>query len=172
MKSRPGKKNGKHKMESNGYPVAAYSYSFPPSSICPQPERYPVNKLVLWNASGIQNLDTLAWLNLHNHGWEYFELLHNNIMEEITKLMFRLFGKEAVRLWIDYLNEDLKMNPTYNVRKFLCLLKCFSETQLLYLKISNDKEFGCLFSNSSKKQILWNYAFKLLKDEIYNMSKT
>ena len=41
----------------------------------------PVNKLVLWNASGIQRLDYLEWLNLHKHGWEYDEIFNDNIME-------------------------------------------------------------------------------------------
>ena len=46
-----------------------------------------------------------------------------------------------------------------------------SEAQLLYPKISNEEEVGCLLSNSRKKQILWNYAFELFDDEIHNMKK-
>ena len=51
--------------------------------------------MVCWNASVIQILDALVWLNLHKHGWEYAELLHENIMEEVKELTFRLFGKKA-----------------------------------------------------------------------------
>ena len=79
-KSRP-EKYDKQKLERQCYPVTSDSYSFPPSGICPPPERAPVDKLVRWNASGIQSLDALVWLNLHKHGWEYSELLHDNIME-------------------------------------------------------------------------------------------
>ena len=64
------------------------------------------------------------------------------------------------------------MDPTHNVGKFLRLLEWFSEAQLLYPKIRNYKEVGCLLSNCRKKQILWNYAFDLFKGEIHNMNKT
>ena len=57
--------NEKQKLEGQGYPVAAYYYSFPPSYICPQPLRALVDKLVHWNITGIQSLDDLAWVNLH-----------------------------------------------------------------------------------------------------------
>ena len=45
-------------------------------------ERDPVEKLVRWNASGIQSLYALAWLDLNKHGWEYVEILHHNVREE------------------------------------------------------------------------------------------
>ena len=93
MKSRPGKKNEKRKLESQGYPIIAYYYIFPPSDIFPPMERSPVKKLVRWIASDIQRLDSISWLNLHKHGWEYSELLHNNVMEEFKQLMPHLFGK-------------------------------------------------------------------------------
>ena len=86
-------KNEKRKLDRHGYPVTAYSCSFPPSYIRPPPERDPVDKLVLWNASVIQGLDVLAWLNQHEHRLEYAKLLHKNVMEEVKKLMFQLFGK-------------------------------------------------------------------------------
>ena len=63
------------------------------------------------------------------------------------------------------------MGPTHNVGTFLHLLKRFSEAQLLYPKISNDKVVGHLFSDSCKKQILWKYDFDLFEDEIYTMNK-
>ena len=86
--------------------------------------------------------------------------------------MFHSFGKEAGWVHIDYLTEDFKMDPTHNVGTFLRLLEWFSAAQLLYPKTSNDKEVGCLFSDSRKKQILRNYAFKLSEDEIHNTNKT
>ena len=92
-------------------------------------------------------------------------------MKGSKQLMFCPFGKDAGGIQIEYLTEDLKIYPTHNVRTFLCLLEWFSEAQLLYPKISNDKEVKCLFYDYHKKQILWNYAFKLFKDEIHNMYK-
>ena len=76
-------KNDKRKLERQGYPVIAYSYIFPPSGIQNTPERAAVDKFVRCNASGIQILDAIVWLNLQNHGWEYSELLHENIAEEV-----------------------------------------------------------------------------------------
>ena len=64
------------------------------------------------------------------------------------------------------------MDPNHNVRTFLHLLGWFSEAHILYPKISNDKEVGCLLSDSHKKQIIWNFYFKLFEDEIHNMNKT
>ena len=64
------------------------------------------------------------------------------------------------------------MDPTHNVRKFLRLLELFSEAQLLYPTISNDKEVGCLFSDSCNNHILWNYSLELFKYDIHNTNKT
>ena len=63
------------------------------------------------------------------------------------------------------------MDTTHYVGTFLFLLEWFSEAQILYPKISNDKGVGCLLSDSRKKQILWNYAFNIFEDEIHNMNK-
>ena len=63
------------------------------SGIRPPPGMDLVDKLVVWNASGIKNLDFLAWLNIHKHGWEYTELLNDNIMEEVKQIMLRSLGK-------------------------------------------------------------------------------
>ena len=38
--------------------------------------------------------------------------------------------------------------------------------------ISNDEEVGLLFSDYSRKEILWYYTFELIKDGIHNMNKT
>ena len=75
-------------------------------------------------------------------------------MKKVKNIMFRLFEKEAGRVHTDYLTEDLKMDLTHNFGTFLHLLEWFSEAQLLYLAIINDKEVGCLFSDYPKKQIL------------------
>ena len=64
------------------------------------------------------------------------------------------------------------MDLTDNVGTFLRLLEWFSEAQLLYPTIINDKEVGCLFSGSLKNQILCSYGFEMLEDEIHNMNKT
>ena len=79
--------------------------------------------------------------------------------------MFHSFGKEYGRVQMKYLTKDFKMDPTHNVRTFLHLLKWFSEAQILYLTISNDKEVGWLFSDYRKKHILWDYAFNMIEDE-------
>ena len=64
------------------------------------------------------------------------------------------------------------MDTTHNVRTFLCPIEWFSEVQLLYPEISNDKEVGCLFCDYRKNQIIWNYAFEMFEDEIHNTNKT
>ena len=90
--------NKKRKLEGQGYPVTFYSRIFLPSYIRPPPERSAVDKLVFWNSSGIQILDSLARVKLHKRGWEYAELLHDNVMKEVKHLIFGLFGKESV--WV------------------------------------------------------------------------
>ena len=86
--------------------------------------------------------------------------------------MLCLFVKEYGRVHIDYLTKDIKMDLTHNVGTCLRIIEWFSEAQLLYLTVSNYKEVVCLFSDSCKKQILWNYDFCLFEDEIRNMNKT
>ena len=44
-------------------------------------------------------------------------------MEKVKQLILHSFGKEAVRLQIDYLTEDLIMDLTRNVGTFLHLLE-------------------------------------------------
>ena len=166
------KKNEKRKEDRQGYPLPNYDFSFPPSKIPPPPERASKDKLVKWNPSGIQGMDALAWLNLHKHGWEFAELLHDLVMIEIKDLAFRGFGKEAGRVQISYLTEDLLMDPSHNLSTFLRLLEWFSEAQLLYPKVQGDDEVGKLFTSTRKTLILWNYAYESFKDEINNMNKT
>ena len=72
-------------------------------------------------------MDALAWLNLHKHGWEFVELLRNLIMIEVKDLALYGFGKEAGRVQISYLMEDLLMDPSHNLSTFLRLLERFSE---------------------------------------------
>ena len=64
------------------------------------------------------------------------------------------------------------MDTTHNAGTFLRLLEWFSESQLLYPNISNNKEVGCLLSDKYKKHDLWYYLFNLFEDEIHNMNKT
>ena len=64
------------------------------------------------------------------------------------------------------------MYPTNIVGIFLCLLEWFSKAQLLQPTRINEKVVGCLFYDSSKNHILWNDAFKLFEDVIYNKNKT
>ena len=63
------------------------------------------------------------------------------------------------------------MYPTHNVGTFLRLLEWFSEAQLLYPTIINNRESGCLLYDSWNKQILWNYSLELFQDEINNVNK-
>ena len=72
---------------------------------------------------------------------------------------------------MNYLTKELKMHPTHNVGTFLWLLKWFSDAQHLYPNISKEKFVGCLFSDTRKNQIIWNYDLKLFEDEIYNTNK-
>ena len=63
------------------------------------------------------------------------------------------------------------MDLNHNPRTFLRLIEWFSEAQLLYPTIKNNKEVVCLFSDYCKKKIIWNYFFYLFEDEIQNMNK-
>ena len=81
------------------------------------------------------------------------------------------FGNYESQVHINYLTKNLKMYPTHNVGTFFHLLKWFPEAQILYQTISNIKEFGYLLPNFQKKQILWNYSFKMFEDEIHNLNE-
>ena len=43
---------------------------------------------------------------------------------------------------------------------------------MFYPKISNNREVGCLLSDSWKNQIISNYDLDIFEDEIHNMNKT
>ena len=85
--------------------------------------------------------------------------------------MFRSFGNKSGVVQINYMIEDLGMDPTHNIGTFLHLLKYFLGVQLLYPNIREKEKVGCLFSDISKKQILWNYTLDVFEDGIYNIYK-
>ena len=93
-------------------------------------------------------------------------------MIKVKDLVFRGFAKEAGRVQISYLTEDLLMDPSHNLSTFLRLLEWFSEAQFLYPKVQGNDEVGKMFTSTRKTLILWNYTNKSFKDEINNMNKT
>ena len=64
------------------------------------------------------------------------------------------------------------MGMTHNVGTFLSLIKWFSEAQLIYPNISNNREVGLFLSGIRKEQILWNYSSGVFEDEVHNINKT
>ena len=77
--------------------------------------------------------------------------------------MFRSLAKWYIQVQINYLTGDLKMDLTLNVRAFLRLFEWFSEAQIIYPQIRNNKEVGFFLSDTHKKQIMWDYYFNLFE---------
>ena len=54
--------------------VKPYSYNlFPPERFTPPPSRPSRGRFFKWEDSGLNTVSPLAWIRLHNHGWEYYQ---------------------------------------------------------------------------------------------------
>jgi hypothetical protein len=146
--------------------VKEYKYTFPPPTFPRPPARPSKGKFLKWNVTGINALNANAWLRQHNHGWEFGEKYLEMVFKEVQLLTFKTFGAHAGRTQLDYLTEDLCMDPTHSLKQFFRLLTAHSEAQPYYPQISSDSEVGAPFHDERKIQIVWNAGFELFKDEL------
>ena len=146
--------------------IKEYKYSFPPTVIPPPPSRPSKGKFLSWSVSGINALNANAWLRQHNHGWEFGEKYLNMVFKEVQELTFKTFGAHAGRTQIDYLTEDLSMDPSHSMKQFFRLLTAHSEAQPYYPPIAMDQEVAVPFHEDRKIQIVWNAGFELYKEEL------
>ena len=146
--------------------VKEYKFTFPPPPFPKPPSRPSKGKFLRWSVSGINALNANAWLRQHNHGWEYGEKYLELIFTEVQALTFKTFGAHAGRTQLDYLTEDLCMDPSHSLKQFFRLLTAHSEAQPYYPQITNDSEVGSSFHDDRKIQIVWNAGFDLFKDEL------
>ena len=150
-------------------PVAGirdYDFVFPPPAIPRPPMRPSKGKFLNWNVTGVNALNANAWLRQHNHGWEYGERYFNMVIEEVQSLALKQYGKHAGQTQIDYLTEDLKMDPSHSVKQFMRILTCHSEAQPFYPTMSMNAEVGSPFNDDRKIQIVWNAGAELFKKQL------
>ena len=146
--------------------IREYKYSFPPPAIPAPPSRPSKGKFLHWSVSGINALNANAWLRQHNHGWEFGEKYLNMVFKEVQELTFKTFGAHAGRTQIDYLTEDLRMDPTHSMKQFFRLLTAHSEAQPYYPPVAMDPEVAVPFHEDRKIQIVWNAGFEIYKEEL------
>ena len=107
-----------------------------------------------------------AWLCQHNHGWEFGERYLDMVFKQVQKLVFKTFGAHAGRTQLDYLTEDLCMDPSHLMKQFFRLLTAHSEAQPYYPPVEMDMEVNDPFHDDCKIQIIWNTGLELYKDEL------
>ena len=146
--------------------IREYKYSFPPPKIPAPPARPSKGKFTQWSVSGINALNANAWLRQHNHGWEFGEQYLDMVFKEVQKLAFKTFGAHAGRTQLDYLTEDLRMDPSHSMKRFFQLLTAHSEAQPYYPPVAMDTEVAVPFHDDRKIQIVWNAGFELFKNEL------
>ena len=88
------------------------------------------------------------------------------VFKNVQELTFKTFGGHAGRIQIDYLTEDLCMDPSHSMKQFFRLLTAHSEAQPYYPPIAMDTEVADPFNDERKIQIVWNAGFELYKDEL------
>ena len=107
-------KNDERKTDRTGVlGIREYKYSFPPPKFPSPPARPSKGKFIPWSVSGINALNANAWLRQHNHGWEFGERYLDMVFKQVQKLAFKTFGAHAGRTQVDYLTEDLRMDPSH-----------------------------------------------------------
>ena len=146
--------------------IREYKYSFPPEKFPRPPARPSKGKFTTWSISGINALNANAWLRQHNHGWEFGEKYLNMVFKEVQKLAFNTFGAHAGRTQLDYLTEDLRMDPTHSMKQFFRLLTAHSEAQPYYPPVAMDSEVAVPFNEDRKIHIVWNAGFDVYKEEL------
>ena len=152
--------------------IRNYDFQFPPEAFPSPPMRPSKGKFLNWNVTGVNALNANAWLRQHNHGWEFGERYFNMIIEAVQNLAFKQYGKHAGQTQIDYLTEDLKMDPSHSVKNFFRILTCHSEAQPFYPTMSMNTEVGSPFTDDRKIQIVWNSGAELFKKQLTTLGIT
>ena len=171
-------KNEKRKVARDNVPgVAAYNYQDKPLKFRPPPKQPEAGQFADWDDSGITPLNPMAWLRMHNHGWEYGPQFCNRVFTKVQELAFKSFGTHCGQNQIAYLTEDLQMDPNHRLKNFLRLVEAHSEAQAYYpTTVPVEKqnattcEVGSIFSADRKARIVWNACYALFKDELVNMN--
>ena len=146
--------------------IRNYDFEFPPPRFPRPPIRPSKGKFLHWSVTGVNALNANAWLRQHNHGWEFGERYFNMIVEAVQKLAFKQYGRHAGQTQIDYLTEDLKMDPSHSVKQFMRILTCHSEAQPFYPTMGMNAEVGSPFNDDRKIQIVWNAGAELFKKQL------
>jgi hypothetical protein len=153
-------------------PVADYKFVFPPPKFGPPPAKPRKGQFIRWNNTGINALSPCAWLRIHNHGWEYGPAFFKAIFAAVQQLAFKTTGIHSGQTQIDYLTEDLMMDPNHSLKVFFRLLQAHSEAQPYYPLQPSSQEVGSVFTDERKIQIVWNACYELFKPELTNMNTT
>ena len=136
--------------------VAQYKFVFPPPRFPPPPPKPTKGQFISWSNTGINALSPCAWLRIHNHSWEYGPAFFKSIFAAIQQLTFKTTGIHSGQTQIDYLTEDLMMDPNHSLKVFFRLLQAHSEAQPYYPLQPNSPEVGSVFTDDRKIQIVWN----------------
>ena len=152
--------------------VADYNFVFPPPKFPPPPAKPKKGQFIKWSNTGINAFSPCAWLRIHNHGWEYGPAFFKSIFAAIQHLTFKTTGIHSGQTQIDYLTEDLMMDPNHSLEVLFRLLQAHSEAQPYYPLQSNSPEVGAVFTEDRKIQIVWNACYELFKTELTNMNTT
>ena len=157
--------------------VADYNYNPTPEKFTPPPRKPEAGKFIEWNNFGITALNPMAWLRLHNHGWQYGEQFCNRVFAKIQQLAFKSFGLQCGQDQIAYLTEDLQMDPNHQLKNFLRLVQAHAEAQAYYptpgsraQNHATASEVGKVLTDDRKSQIVWNACYELFKDELVNLN--
>ena len=92
------------------------------------------------------------------------------VFKKVQELTFKTFGGHAGRIQIDYLTEDLCMDPSHSMKKFFRLLTAHSKAQPYYPPVAMDTDVADPFHDDRKIQIVSNAGFKLYKEELTTLS--
>jgi hypothetical protein len=157
--------------------ISAYSYSQKPERFPPPPAKPQAGKFIKWNNVGLTPLNPMAWLRMHNHGWQYGQNFCDRVFTKIQQLAFKSYGTQCGQDQIAYLTKDLTMDPHHQLKNFLRLVQAHSEAQAYYptpgcLAQTNPtaSEVGQIFTDDRKSQIVWNACYDLFKEELVNMN--
>jgi hypothetical protein len=71
----------------------------------------------------------LAWIRLHNHGWEYYQVFQEKVFLAVQSLAFHMTGKKAGTIQLEYLTEDLVLDKNLKLQNFFTLVEAHSITQ-------------------------------------------
>ena len=114
-------------------------------------------------------MSPLAWIRLHNHGWEYYQAFQESVFLAVQDLAFHTVGKKAGTIQLEYLTEDLILEKNLKLQNFLYLIEAHSQAMPYFPPVKDNAEVGRVFTNERKIRILWNAAHEKFKEELTNL---